>query len=129
MTVQPTDLNKVLDEATVALEGLFRSIASSTGYDVDYVPNETSRKAYEALLRVQQTIGKNSEVISEFTRRGVFKDVMDKLSPKLDSPSVQTALGTVAVELMGVFKNIQILFHEKDSRKISRKDSDPLGRN
>ena len=121
MTVQPVDPNKVLDDATVALEGLFR-VFSSGGYDVDYVPNEILRKANESLQKLQETVRNDPDVLSQFKRPGAFKDVMTKL----DTPAIQTALGTLASELMGVFKKVQPLFYEKDTRRVSGKDSDML---
>jgi hypothetical protein len=130
MPIPSIDQNKLLDDATVALERLSRSIPYSIGSsDVDYIPNETTRKAYESLLKVQQTVGENPEAITQFKRRGQLSQIINELGQKLNSPSVQTALGTLASELMGVFNKVQIAFQEKDPRKVLRKDSDPLGRN
>jgi hypothetical protein len=120
-------INKVLDDATMALESLYRSL--STGYDeVDYIPSSTSKRAQDELEIVQQIIKQDPHAISDYPRKGIFRDVVNKIGPRLDSPSVQTALGSSAVELMGIFKVIQRVFYEESQyKRVSRKDSDPLG--
>ena len=125
-SIDPKALNKIVDDATVALNNLYIAIGREGGFEEDYVPQETSLKAYESLQKVWKAVHTDPKILSEVPRRGLFKDVIDKLGPKLDSPSVQTALGTAAVDLMGIFHTIQKIFEKKDVKKVSQSEFDFL---
>ena len=118
------EINKALEDALRTLNLLDRALTSSRGSDVDYVPNETTQKVYNALENLNQAL-KTKEGIKELRGRGNVLDIMARLDPKLDTPAVQTALGTMAVELSGVFRTVQNALQEEDiNKEIEKKKKD-----
>ena len=113
------EINKALEDALRTLNLLDRALTSSRGSDVDYVPNETTQKVYNALENLNQAL-KTKEGIKELRGRGNVLDIMARLDPKLDTPAVQTALGTMAVELSGVFRTVQNALQEEDINKVKK---------
>ncbi len=117
MPYQASEINKALDDACTSLSQLDQALTSYKGSDVDYLPSSTTQKAYNALERLSTLLEGQGDV-KELRGRGNMLDVMAKLSPKLDSPSVQTMLGTVAVELCGMLRTVQQVLKEKDAKRV-----------
>jgi hypothetical protein len=118
MTYQAYEINKVLEETLTTLTQLDQAITTSRGSDVDYLPNATTQKAYDALQKLNTMLVKGLEEPKELKGRGNVLDVMAKIGPKLDSPSVQTMLGAMAVEFSGMLRTVQKVLKEKDANKI-----------
>ncbi len=123
-----SEINKALEEALVSLTQLDQAIGSNRGSDVNYLPNTTTQKAYNALEKLSSILigGQN---VKELKGRGNVLDVMEKLSPKLDSPSVQTMIGSIAVDLSGVLRKVQQVLKEKDSKKVEGTGFEGLKKN
>lgn len=114
----PTELNKAVEDAITTLTKLDQAITMSYGSDVDYRPNETTQKAFNAVEKLNSMLQTEKEGVKELRGRGNVLDVMAKIGPKLDSPSIQTMLGSVAVELSGMLRNVQQVLKEKDTKKV-----------
>ena len=120
------EINKALEETLVTLTKLDQAISSSRGSDVDYLPNATTQKAYDALQKLNTVLTKSGEGAKELKGRGNILDVMAKLGPKLESPSVQTMLGSVAVEFSGMLRTVQQVLKEKDTKRVEGTGFDSL---
>jgi hypothetical protein len=126
--IDPKVLNKIVDDATDALDDLYRELATSHHEDVGRISKNTTTRACDALQRLQVFEQMNPGTLTTAPRLGILKDIVEKISSKLDSPEAQTALGTMQVELMGGLNRLQLVFPEKNPQRILRKDSDPLNR-
>lgn len=112
------EINKALEETLSTLTNLDRAISSSRGSEVDFLPNVTTQKAYDALQKLNTMLAKGGEEAKELRGRGNVLDVMAKLGPKLDNPSVQTMLGALAVEFSNMLRTVQSVLKEKDTKKV-----------
>jgi hypothetical protein len=111
------EINKALEEAFTSLTKLDQALTSSRGSDVDYVPNATTQKAYSALENLNKMLKTQGEG-KELRGRGNVLDVMEKLGPKLDSPSIQTVLGSMAVDFSNMLRTVQNVLREKDTKRV-----------
>ena len=111
------EINKALEEAITSLNQLDRALTYSRGSDIDFVPNETTQKAYAALANLNRILQSEGDG-KELRGRGTVLDVMQKLGPKLDSPSVQTILGSMAVDFSNMLRTVQKVLKEKDTKKV-----------
>ena len=118
MTNPAYEINKVAEDVVVSLTRLDREISSSRGSDVDYRPNETTQKAYDSLQKLNSMLKGDGERVTQLRGRGNVVDALIKIEPKLDSPSVQTMLGTMAVELSGMLRMALLVLREKDPKKV-----------
>ena len=118
MTSSPKEANKLVGDVVDTLTVLERAITSSSNADFDYLPSETTMKAYNALRALDQVLLAGKEGARELKGRGSVLNVMDKIGPKLDDPSIQTMLGTMAVEFSGIFHTVHNSLTQKDPKKV-----------
>ena len=88
---------------------------SSSGYDVDYFPQNVVRTAISALTDLNKML--TPEVIVQLKGRSIL-NVLDKIGSKIDDPSIQTMLGTSAVEFSGIFHTVHKQLAQKDPKKV-----------
>lgn len=115
MTSSSKEINKLVGEAERALVDLETKIESSSGYDVDYFPQSVVRTAIGALSALNKML--TPEVIVQLKGRSIL-NVMAKIGSKIDDPSIQTMLGTSAVEFSGIFHTVHRQLVQKDPKKV-----------
>ena len=115
MTSSSKEINKLVGEAERALVDLENKMESSSGYDVDYFPQNVVRTAISALTDLNKML--TPEVIVQLKGRSIL-NVLDKIGSKIDDPSIQTMLGTSAVEFSGIFHTVHKQLAQKDPKKV-----------
>lgn len=119
MSYSAHEINKAVEDAISTMTNLDKAISSSRGSEVEYLPTETTQKAYDALEKLKGMLKAGGEGAKELKGRGNVLDVMDKLGPKLDRVEIQTMLGTMAVELSGMLRAVQqVLAGSRKGQKV-----------
>lgn len=111
------EINKMLGEVENSLAALDRAFRTAED-EVDYVPTETTLKAYNALAALNSALVTKKVDVSDLKGRSSVLSAMERLAQKLDDPSVQTMLGTESVEFSGIFRQVLKVLKQKDPKKV-----------
>ena len=106
-------------DAVDALTALKRALASSSGYDIDYLPREPVLKAKEALLALDQALIERRLSVTEV--KGQVLNVMDEMKARLDDASIQKLLGEQAAELSSLFRSVHGRITRKDLKSVENR--------
>jgi hypothetical protein len=110
------EIHKIVREAVHALDELKQALASSSGYDIDYLPKGTVSKALEALSTLDRALTEERKPATEIKVQ-VLK-AMDEI--KLDDAATQTMLGSQqAEEFLKIYRTIQTRLGHKDPKKVA----------
>ena len=111
------EINKALEKSLVSLTQLDDALKTYRDDEEDF-PTALPKNVLNDLTNLQAILPKNWEGVKDLTGRRKIVELMELVGPKIDSASVQTMLGSVAVELSGMLRTIKQVLKEKDSKKI-----------
>ena len=114
------EVNRITDDAAELLEALHRQYVSSRGEEVEYFSNDRVQRVCAALERVRSVLKETGERSAQLPRAGVLKDAMTRVEEDMrSSPSLQTMLGSSAVQFSGIFNVVLTILRQKDLKKVS----------
>ena len=109
-------MTTIVRDAVEALTALNRAVASSSGYDIDYLPREAVSKAIGALKALDGALMEKR--LSAMEVKGRVLNIMDEMKARLDDASIQKLLGAQAAELSSLFRSVHGRIAQKDSKSV-----------
>jgi hypothetical protein len=111
------EINKALENSLVSLTQLDDALTTYRDYEEDF-PASLPKNVLNDLTNLQAVLPKTWEGVENLTGRRKIVELMERVALRIDSASVQTMLGSAAVELSGMLRTVEQVLKEKDSKKI-----------